>query len=200
VRPLPPVWRRALWVAAVATLLWAAVVALMPLRMDMNELPMWLSWGGSVLELLVGLGLVCLALREAIPGSGVPRGTVTAAVATGMVLQILVGLATWMHSPGMRLDSVLAGGFGCLKHDCAMALPAFVVTLWLVFRALPLRASVAGLVGGAGAGVTADAILHLLCPVSDLRHVLMWHTGAIVLLMLVGLVIGKVWELVRWRR
>jgi hypothetical protein len=69
------------------------------------------------------------------------------------------------------------------------------VTLWLVFRALPLRPSVAGLLGGAGAAVTADALTHVLCPMSDLRHVLVWHTGAMVVLMLLGWAIGRAWEL-----
>jgi hypothetical protein len=82
----------------------------------------------------------------------------------------------------------------CATHDVALALPALLVTLWLVFRALPLRPSVAGLLGGTGAAVAADAITHILCPMSDLRHVLVWHTGVIFGLMLLGWVVGKVWE------
>jgi hypothetical protein len=30
---------------------------------------------------------------------------------------------------------------------------------------------------------------------SDLRHVLVWHTGAMVVLMLLGWAIGRAWEL-----
>jgi hypothetical protein len=77
-------------------------------------------------------------------------------------------------------------------------LPALAVTLWLVFRALPLRPSIAGLLGGAGAAVTADALTHVLCPMSDLRHVLVWHTGALIGLMLVGWLAGKLWERKRY--
>jgi len=83
---------------------------------------------------------------------------------------------------------------GCSAHDAALALPALAVTLWLVFRALPLRPSMAGLLGGTGAAVTADAINHILCPMSDLRHVLVWHTGMIFGLMAVGWAAGKIWE------
>jgi hypothetical protein len=68
------------------------------------------------------------------------------------------------------------------------------VALWLVFRALPLRPSVAGLLGGTGAAVTADAVIHILCPMSDLRHVLVWHTGVIIGLMVIGWAAGKLWE------
>jgi hypothetical protein len=73
----------------------------------------------------------------------------------------------------------LNAGVTCSTHDAALALPALAITLWLVFRALPLRPSIAGLLGGTGAAVTADAINHILCPMSDLRHVLVWHTGMI---------------------
>ena len=79
-----------------------------------------------------------------------------------------------------------------------MALPALAVTLWLVFRALPLRPSIAGLLGGAGAAVTADALTHVLCPMSDLRHVLVWHTGALIGLMFIGWLAGKLWERKRY--
>ncbi len=68
-------------------------------------------------------------------------------------------------------------GISCATHDVALALPALVVTLWLVFRALPMRPSIAGILGGTGAAVTADALIHIMCPMSDLRHVLVWHTG-----------------------
>jgi hypothetical protein len=71
-------------------------------------------------------------------------------------------------------------------------------TLLLVFNALPLRAAVAGMLGGVAAAIAADAVNHLLCPASDLHHVLVWHSGAVVLFMNLGLVIGWVWQRIRW--
>jgi hypothetical protein len=111
-------------------------------------------------------------------------------------MQVLVGVATWMHSPGVPYVTGrgLGAGLGCARHDLALALPALAVTLWLVFRALPLRPSVAGLLGGAGAAVVADALNHVICPMSDLRHVLVWHSGALIGLMLVGWAVGALWE------
>jgi hypothetical protein len=198
VKPLPPVWMRTLYAVAVAAAGLAIVVAAfkLSLRPDMDQLPMWLGWGCTALQLVVGVVLVGMALREAVPGSGVPAGAVTLAVGTGVVMQILVGIATWMHSPGMPLINGhgLRAGMTCSTHDAALALPALAVTLWLVFRALPMRPSIAGLLGGTGAAVTADAINHILCPMSDLRHVLVWHTGMIFGLMLVGWTAGKLWE------
>jgi len=200
VKPLSPVWQRGLVVVVVATAVCGAALAMFPVRSDLAEIPLWLSWGCTFLELLMGLVLVCLALREAVPGNTVPGGAAILFVASGVVLQMFVGVATWMHSQGLPLaGSDFARGMGCLQHDSAMALPTFAVTLWLVFRALPLRAPVAGLLGGTGAAIGADAVLHLLCPFSALGHVLVWHTGAIALFGAGGWLVGKAWEMLRWR-
>jgi hypothetical protein len=101
-----------------------------------------------------------------------------------------------MHSPGVPYvtGQGLAVGVGCSTHDIALGLPALVATLWLVFRALPLRPSVAGLLGGTGAAVAADSVNHIICPMSDLRHVLVWHTGVLFGLMVLGWAVGKTWE------
>ena len=198
VKPLPPVWMRTLNAVAVAAAGLAMVVATfkLSLRLDMDQLPMWLSWGCTAMQLVIGVILVGMALREAVPGNGVPVGAVTLAVSAGVAMQIVVGIATWLHSPGMPLvkGHGLEAGMACSTHDAALALPALAVTLWLVFRALPMRPSIAGLLGGTGAAVTADAINHILCPMSDLRHVLVWHTGMIFGLMLVGWAAGRLWE------
>jgi hypothetical protein len=200
VRPLSPAWQRTLVVATIATGVAAIAIGTVAVRFDLGQIPLWLSWGCSALELLVGIFIVGLALREAVPGSATPAGALGTAVVTALVLQIVVGLATWMHSPGMAAANPwLSHGVGCMTHDAVRVLPIFVVTAWLVFRALPLRAPVAGLLGGAGAAIAGDAITHLLCPMSDMRHVLVWHTGAILGFMALGWAVGVVWQRVRWR-
>jgi hypothetical protein len=200
VRPLSPAWRRTLVVTAVATGVTVVALATFSLRFDLDQIPLWLGWGASMLELLVGLLIIGLALREAIPGAGVPAGTARLSVATAVVLQMVVGLTTWMHSAGMPMgDDWMSKSVMCLKSDTSLVLPIFAVTFWLVFRALPLRAPMAGLLGGGGAALAGDAINHLLCPMSDLRHVLMWHTGALLGFMAIGAVFGWLWQRFRWR-
>ncbi len=198
VRPLSPVWARTLLAAAAAAVGIGLVLAALKLtlRSDMGEIPIWLSWGCTALQLGVGVALIGLALREAVPGLGVPARTITVAIGAGVLMQVLVGVATWVHSPGVPYVTGrgLGAGLGCARYDLALALPALAVTLWLVFRALPLRPSVAGLLGGAGVAVVADALNHVICPMSDLRHVLVWHTGALIGLMLVGFAVGALWE------
>jgi len=198
VRPLLPTWMRVLIAATVAAvgLAAAAVGFQLALRPDLHQIPLWLSWGCSALQLAVAVLLIVMALREAVPGSGLPAGAAALAVAAGVLMQVFVGITTWMHSPGMLLvdGTGLAAGLGCASHDAALGTPALIITLWLVFRALPVRPALAGLLGGAGAAVGADAVNHLVCPMSDLRHVLVWHTGVLLGLMLLGWGIGSMWE------
>lgn len=201
VRPLHPAWMRTIFAAAILAVVLAFVLASASLRPDIDQLPMWLSWGCSALQLVLGILLIGLALRESVPGEGIPRGAVRVAALTALAVQILVGIATSIFSPAIAMPgSGIAPGIGCLKHETAMALPTFAVTLWLVFRALPLRAPTVGLLGGAGATVASDALIHLLCPMSNLSHVLVWHTGAVILFMTIGWTIGAIWQRLHWQR
>jgi len=200
VHPLHPAWIRTILAVAILAVVLAFVLAKASLRTDIDQLPLWLSWGCSALQLVLGVLLIGLALREAIPGEGIPGGAIRIAAVTALAVQIFVGVATSIYSPAIAMPgSGIAPGIGCFKHEIAMALPTFVVTLWLVFRALPLRAPTAGLLGGAGATVGSDAVIHLLCPMSNLSHVLVWHTGAVVLFMALGWTAGAIWERIRWR-
>jgi hypothetical protein len=200
VRPLPPVWRRTLLVAVVAVAVFAVMLALIPLRADMATIPLWLSWGGSALQLLVGLLLIGLALREGVPGAGSAAGVIAGVATLAVLTQALVGFATWRMAPGTEpIDRPVHVGMRCLEHDALLAIPALLITLALLWRALPVRPQTAGLLGGGGAALTADAVTHLLCPVSDLQHVLVWHCGAVVFLMLLGWIGGTIWCL-RGRR
>jgi hypothetical protein len=197
VRRLQPPWRRTVLVAGVAAAVLATVLLVLerPLRQDLATLPLWLSWGASLLQLAAGIVVIGLALREAVPGGAAPRGAVRAVALAAFALQMATGVATWLYSPGTPpRPGWLAAGAGCLSHDAAMILPAFAVTLWLVFRALPLRAPAAGLLGGGGAALTGDAVTHLLCPMSDLAHVLVWHTGAVLGFAGLGFLLGTIWE------
>ena len=201
IRPLHPAWMRTLVAVAVMAVVLAFSLATASLRSDLDQIPMWLSWGCSVFQLALAVILIGMALREAIPGAGAPVGAVRTAAMTALITQILVGVATSIYSPAVPMPgSGFAAGVGCLKHEFILALPTFVVTLLLVFRALPLRAPTAGLLGGAGAAIASDEILHMLCPMSDVMHVLVWHTGAVLCFMAVGWLIGILWQRVHWRR
>lgn len=201
VHPLPPVWRRTVLVAGAASGLFAAWVTLFSLRPDLGQLPMWLSWGGAVFQLALASLLAGLALRESVPGRATPRPALVIAVASALAVQMAVGIATWLHSPGAPYGAdALGHNLRCMRTDLQLALPVFVVAMVLVFRALPLRAPAAGALAGAAAALASDAIAHLRCGMSDLRHVLVWHSGAIVLMIALGWLIGLFWSRHRWPR
>jgi hypothetical protein len=178
---------------AVAFVVCVGAIVVFGLRADLGEIPMWLSWGCSVAQLAAAGLLIALALREAVPGMGLPTRTAVIALFATTFFQLAVGFLTWRFSPFGAAHFPVANGAVCMRHEALLALPTLAATLWLVFRAYPLRAWMAGLLGGVGSAIASDAVTHLQCPVSDIRHVLLWHSGAIVLVGLAGAAIGLAW-------
>ena len=72
VRPLRAPWQRsmavAVWFAGVLIIL-PQLPQVFALRHDLNALALWVP---TLLQALVGLGLIHLALREAVPGPAIP--------------------------------------------------------------------------------------------------------------------------------
>lgn len=199
-RPVQPV--KAPSVRLVLVLLWTcavlvAVPALAGLRFNAPELGFWLLWGAAGVEAVAGLSLVFLALREGIPGLGASRAALVSAVAAAVVVELGVALFTHARCPCPENGMC---GFTCFAHQTLVGVPALALTLFLVLRAYPLSPPRAGVLGGVGAGVLADAAQHLVCPVSDPRHVLVWHLGAVGALGLVGLLMGVAWQAFRLRQ
>src|SRR5262245_25922592 len=91
VRPLPPPWLRALRFAPVGLVLFLGLPALWGFRSNLAALGSALAWGVSGFQVVVGLVIVGLGLREAVPGRELRR-TALLATATGAVL--LVATAT----------------------------------------------------------------------------------------------------------
>lgn len=198
VRPLRPASVRALWVALWAALALAGLPVVIGFRADIASLGFALSWGAAVFECIAGLGLVVLALREAVPGSGVTRPVGSAALAAGIAVQVLVAALSWLQR-GMPSGSFPPRGAHCFPMESTLALPALALTMVLVGRAYAVRPRWAGVLGGAGAGVVTDGIWHLICPFADLSHVLVWHGGAVLALAALGWIVGTAVEVVRRR-
>ena len=178
----------------------AAMVATSAVRPDLSSLPLWLGWGASLVELLLGLALVSAALHEGVPGGAVPACLRWFLLGAAVLVHCATAVLTWLRAGTTIPPNPFGLGYACLRSEVLLALPALGLTLVLIARAFPLRPAIAGLLGGAGAGLIADGVEHLLCPISDIRHILVWHTGAIVLLMAAGWSLGRVWELLRARR
>jgi hypothetical protein len=199
VRPLPPPSRRARVVAVVAVALLALTVAVLRIRGDAHELGLTLSWGATLVELAAGLVLAVVALRSAVPGRG-PTTVRAAGLAAGaFVVQVAVGVATWA-ARGMPEGTFPPRTMVCLVMEISLGLPALLVTVALIARAYTVRPRLTGVLAGTGAGILADGLQHLHCPISDLQHVLVWHGGGMVLLVLFGWCAGVLVERLRDRR
>jgi len=197
VRPLYPPGLRVLGVFGSVVVLLAVVSLFGGVRGDLGVLGPWAGWGTTLAELMAGSLLIWLALREAIPGRSLPVLLEAAALVLATSVQVTAAILAWSVQP--VLPPVGSGNVCavCFSLEALMGLPALVLTLWLVARAYPVRPVWAGVLGGAGAGMVADGLQHLVCPISDLRHVLVWHGGAILGLAAVGGLAGAV---LRWWR
>jgi hypothetical protein len=195
VGPLASPGRRALGVALWVPAAALAVLLLLGLRPDAAALGWLGTWGAVLMEAAAGLVLVALALAASVPARGVPRGGALALLGAAA---LAFGAKAWLvraASTGLSVANPwLSKGPVCFFLTAILGLTALGIVAVLVRRAAPLTASFAGLLGGAGAGLLAEAVYHLHCGITDLRHVLVWHCGAIVALALVGLLLGLAWE------
>jgi hypothetical protein len=180
VAPLPGPIVRALWLAPFALVLLVASVAAFGLRRDSPVLGLALTWGASSLQMFIGLALVALALREAVPGTTLTRRALGTAFATAVIAIVTITWTTWFVSP-TRIAPWAVGSVWriCFGATILTALPALPLAGWLDARAFPLRPRFAGALYGLGAGLLADAGWRLFCHFSDPVHVIGAHAAAV---------------------
>ena len=201
-RPVTPLRRpilRALWVSPFAGLLLVGSAAVFGLRRDSAALGPALTWGASTLQMLLGLGLIAAALREAVPGTTLTRRALGLAAATAVIAIATITWVTWVVSPTRIVPAAV--GFVwriCFAGTIVTALPALALSGWLVARAFPLRPRYAGALYGLGAGLLADAGWRLFCHFSDPAHVFAAHTAAVVACCALGAIMAPL--LARTRR
>ena len=192
--PLAPPWRRAFALALPTLVVLSAAILLLSRRGGAASLFSLAGGGVSVLEWLAGLGLVWLALREAVPGLGVGAARSMLALARGVGLQLILGLLIWQRTgAGITGAGAIAVGAQCATIEGAIGLPHLAIATWLALRALPIRPRWSGALAGAAAGLLADAVWHLACSRNDLEHLVVWHFGATVAMMLLGAISGSFW-------
>jgi hypothetical protein len=199
VRPLPSPSRRARVVVVVAGALLALTAAVLRVRGDAHELGLTLSWGATLLELATGLALTVVALRSSVPGRGPTTLRAAGLAGAAFAVQVAVGVATWA-ARGMPQETFPPRTMVCMGIEISLGLPVLLVTVALIARAWAVRPGLTGALAGVGAGILADGLQHLHCPLSDLQHVLVWHGGGMTLLVLFGWCAGVVIERRRDRR
>lgn len=191
VRPLPPAWRRALWLTLpAAVVLWSAW-SRFGVRGDAALLGPVVLWAASGFQLLAGGVLVALALRLAIPGEGLGRRAAWLAVGLLLAWLVAVNGAAWWLSP----SPVPAGREAffwrvCTGRELLMAGPLLVVGLVLLRRAYALRPAIGGALCGLGAGLIVDSGWRTVCSISAGGHILDAHLLPILASSLLGALAG----------
>ena len=119
----------------------AILISLAGLRPDRDMLEPLLLWIPAGLRVLAGVFLILLALREGVPGSGVPGALRYGSLLGAPVLLTL--LTEWVarRAAGTAMPGLwtaMKGALGCYPREVLLAIPALfgVVLLGMAFTSL----------------------------------------------------------------
>jgi hypothetical protein len=187
VRPYLPPSLRALAILPVGVVLLVGMPMLWGARPNLALLGGVASWGLSALQMLGGLTVVGLALREAVPGRELSRRELFALVVGGALLFLALTLTSeWLAPVALRRRVWMLEAAGCFRMAASWGVPALAIAASLVVRASPTRPWVASAACGLGTGLMTDAGMRLWCGISTVSHVLLGHGLAILLLVVLG--------------
>lgn len=197
VRPLlSPAWRLLL-VAPLAIAL-GIVAPWQMLRDDMGQLGVVLTWGVWALQWSIGLLILGVALRQAVPGFGwSPRALLTLAAFAWTTILIVTAVTYAAEPSGVPAGMGFFFWWECTWGPVRLALPLLIVSTVLAMRAAPTRPLLVGALCGFGVGVLSDSGWRLACQVTTPSHVLGSHALAVVVLSAIGAGAGGLVE--RWR-
>jgi hypothetical protein len=182
---------RALALAPLAAATLVCAVLVFSLRRDASVLGVSLTWGASALQALLGLWLIALALRNAVPGREVRLRAFVTAMAIVLGFSAVLTLQTWRTSPvGLRNAWAQISAI-CFAGTWVTALPLLAGAVLLVARAYPTRPWATGLLAGLGAGAAADAGWRLFCHFSQPAHVFWSHTAGMIAAGVAGAVLSN---------
>jgi hypothetical protein len=165
---------------------------------DFDRLGWLASWGMSAIEWGIGLIVLAVALRHAVPGRGVSRRFLVATLAGAPLLIVLVTVITYAVEPN-QVPPGLAFSFWleCVEWPMMIAAPILLVASLLAMRAFPTRPGLVGALCGLAAGVLADSGWRLACEVSSPAHVLESHAFAVLLVTGLGALTAVVIDTIR---
>lgn len=198
VRPYLSPWLRALALLPVGVVLLVGIPAWWGARPNLALLGGFGGWGLSALQTLLGLTVVGLALRDAVPGQELSRRTLIALFALGVLVFSALTLASeWLAPVALRQHVWALEAVGCFRIAATWGIPALALVAGFTVRASPTRPVVAGAACGLGAGLMTDAGMRLFCGVSTVSHVVVGHGAAVLLLVLLGALVGAVTDRLR---
>jgi hypothetical protein len=170
-------------------------------RRDLDAYRPLVTWGATGVQTLLGLWLLALGFREAIPGQNVSRRGLLLASALTFSLVVVITLLTNAASPSMSpAGRAWRDWVECVVWPSVLGSPFMIVATVMVVRAFPTRPAIAGGLCGLSAGVLADAGWRLSCWISYPAHIIESHALAIVMLAAAGSILAVVADQMRWNR
>jgi hypothetical protein len=177
--------RQLAMLAGISVVYGAGLLAVITMRRDARELPMW--WlAGMALLWAGGFVLPCYLALVPREGSVTPRWqwAAASAVVTSILfitLNLVVGMTVHPHGE----DSLYYGwerfshGHWCLELGLATAIVPVIAGAMFLRGALPIRSRwiAAGL--GAGSGCLGGLVLHFHCRIADGLHIGLMHGGVV---------------------
>jgi hypothetical protein len=169
-------------------------------RADLGAYAPLLTWGATGLQSLLGLWLLALGFREAVPGQNVSRR----ALALASVLAALVILGVTLLSNAAS-PTVVRPGYEwqywaeCMIAPMAIGAPFMILATLMAVRAFPTRPAIAGGLCGLSAGLLSDAGWRLSCWISEPSHVIGSHGLAVITLAAAGSLLAVAADAPRWR-
>ena len=171
--------------AGVVALLWlgagALALALRGLRPDLLQ---QLQPASAFVVILMGLGLIAVggvvaALATSVPGrEGAARVSLGLGLG-GVMLASLVGAILILREAGPApLACPFENDLACFTVACLLALPPALGVLAFVSRGTPYRPLIAVLAAATGAVALGALLVHVSCPESNPRHIILSHALA----------------------
>jgi hypothetical protein len=198
VKPLPSPGRRAFMIAPLALLVAVLAALRYGVREDFNQLGGAITWGFSALQWTIGLLVLALALREAIPGSGISRRMLAAIGALTAFAVLAITVVTYDAHPTFVPPSLAwPMWYLCFLGPLEFGTPILILSTILAARAFPTRPSAAGALSGLAAGLITDSGWRLTCWITVPAHVLGTHLLAVGTLVVAGAALGVVIDRVR---
>jgi hypothetical protein len=201
VRPLPTPSRRVWTLVPFGILLAATAPLLNGSRGDLHAYSPLLTLGAAGLQSLLGLWLLALGFREAVPGRNLSgRALTLASVLTGLLVVVITLLTNTASATVVPVGREWRYWAECVIWPALLGAPFMVFATLMAVRAFPTRPAIAGGLCGLSAGVLSDAGWRLSCWISDPAHIIESHGLAMLSLAAAGSMLAVVADLPRWRR
>lgn len=201
VRPLPGPSRRVWLLVPLGLLLAATAPLLNGSRGDLRAYSPLLTWGATGLQSLVGVWLLALGFREAVPGRNVSgRALTLASLLTGVLVVGITFLTNAASATVVPAGREWRYWVECLIWPAVLGAPFMVLATLMAVRAFPTRPAIAGGLCGLSAGVLSDAGWRLSCWISHPAHIIESHALAMLSLAAAGSLLAVLADLPRWRR